>query len=41
MTLKGIPYLIRGIAMDSESFGFIFPIKKPKVKNGMMFMKRA
>ena len=40
ITLKGIPYLIRGIAIDSESSGFIFPIKKPKVKKGMIFIKR-
>ena len=41
ITLRGIPYLIRGIAIDSESFGFLFPIKKPKIKNGIIFIKRA
>tara|TARA_S200000501_G_scaffold334793_1_gene339035 strand:+ start:145 stop:381 length:237 start_codon:yes stop_codon:yes gene_type:complete len=40
ITLRGIPYLIRGIAIDSESFGFLFPIKKPKIKKGMIFIKR-
>ena len=40
ITLRGIPYLIRGIAIDSENFGFLFPIKKPKIKKGTIFIKR-
>tara|TARA_B100000524_G_scaffold174696_1_gene89731 strand:- start:231 stop:356 length:126 start_codon:yes stop_codon:yes gene_type:complete len=40
MTLRGIPYLISGKAIDSESFGFLFPIKKPKTKKGIIFIKR-
>jgi len=35
-----MPYLIKGIAIDSESFGFLFPIKKPKIKKGIIFIKR-
>ena len=41
ITLKGIPYLIRGKAIVSESFGFFFPIKKPKIKKGKIFIKRS
>ena len=41
ITLTGIPYLIRGIAIVSENFGFLFPIKKPKIKKGIIFIKRA
>ena len=41
ITLRGIPYLIRGTAIDSESFGFLFPIKKPKIKKGIIFIKRS
>ena len=33
--------LIRGRAIVSESFGFLFPIKKPKIKKGTIFIKRA
>ena len=40
ITLRGIPYLINGIAIASESFGFLFPIKKPKIKKGIIFIKR-
>ena len=40
ITLRGIPYLINGIAITSESFGFLFPIKKPKIKKGIIFIKR-
>ena len=32
---------MRGIAIDSANFGFIFPIKKPKTKKGIIFIKRA
>ena len=41
ITLNGIPYLIRGRAIVSESFGFLLPIKKPKIKKGIIFIKRA
>ncbi len=41
ITLKGIPYLISGTAIYSENFGFLFPIKKPKIKKGIIFIKRA
>ena len=41
MTLRGIPYLIRGTAIESENFGFLFPIKKPKIKKGIILIKRA
>ena len=41
ITLSGIPYLIRGKAIVSESFGFFFPIKKPKIKNGIIFIKSS
>jgi len=27
------------MAIDSESFGFLFPIKKPKIKKGIIFIK--
>ena len=41
ITLRGIPYLISGLAIYSESLGFLFPIKKPKIKKGIIFIKRA
>ena len=41
ITLSGMPYLIRGKAIVSESFGFLLPIKKPKIKKGIIFIKRA
>ena len=41
ITLRGIPYLMRGKAIVSESFGFLFPIKKPKNKKGIIFIKRS
>tara|TARA_B100000886_G_scaffold301899_1_gene231662 strand:+ start:398 stop:547 length:150 start_codon:yes stop_codon:yes gene_type:complete len=40
ITLKGIPNLIRGIAIYLEIFGFFFPIKNPKNKKGIIFIKR-
>tara|TARA_A100001035_G_C27662191_1_gene444300 strand:+ start:487 stop:636 length:150 start_codon:yes stop_codon:yes gene_type:complete len=40
ITLNGIPYLIRGLAIYSDKFGLFFPRKKPKIKNGMIFIKR-
>tara|TARA_Y100001970_G_C14186081_1_gene832688 strand:+ start:565 stop:675 length:111 start_codon:yes stop_codon:yes gene_type:complete len=33
-----MPYLIRGFAMYSEIFGFFCPRKKPKNKNGTMYI---
>ena len=39
ITLKGIPYLIRGVAIASENFGFFLPIKKPKIKKGIILIK--
>jgi len=30
-----------GMAIDSESFGFLFPTKKPRIKKGTIFIKRA
>ena len=39
--LRGIPYLISGGAINSESFGFFCPKKKPKIKKGIIFIKRA
>tara|TARA_B100000886_G_scaffold170280_1_gene116590 strand:+ start:214 stop:324 length:111 start_codon:yes stop_codon:yes gene_type:complete len=35
-----MPYLIRGLAIYLEIFGFFFPIKKPKIKKGIIFIKR-
>ena len=40
MTLSGIPNLISGIAIASENSGFLLPIKKPKIKKGIIFIKR-
>ena len=40
ITLNGIPYLIRGKAIVSESFGSLLPMKKPKIKKGKIFIKR-
>ena len=40
ITLRGIPYFIRGTAIASESFGFLLPIKKPKIRKGIIFIKR-
>ena len=41
ITLKGMPYLISGLAINSDNFGSFFPRKKPKVKKGIIFIKRA
>jgi len=41
ITLKGMPYLISGLAINSDNFGSFFPRKKPKVKKGIIFTKRA
>jgi len=35
-----MPNLIRGLAIYLEIFGFFFPIKKPIIKKGIIFMKR-
>ena len=40
ITLNGIPNLIRGLAIYLEIFGFFFPRKKPKIKKGIIFIKR-
>ena len=40
ITVNGIPNLIRGLAMYSDIFGFFFPRKKPKIKKGIIFIKR-
>jgi len=40
MTLNGMPNLIKGLAICFEIFGFFFPRKNPKVKKGIMLIKR-
>ena len=35
-----MPNLIRGLAIYFEIFGFFFPRRKPKIKKGIIFMKR-
>ena len=40
ITLNGIPNFIRGLAIYFEIFGFFFPRRKPRIKKGIMFMKR-
>ena len=40
ITLSGIPYLISGFAIYSDNFGLFFPRKKPKVKKGIILIKR-
>ncbi len=40
ITLRGMPNLIRGFAIYSDIFGFFFPRKNPKIKKGIMFIKR-
>ena len=40
ITLKGMPNLIRGLAIYLEIFGFFFPRKKPKINKGIIFIKR-
>ena len=40
ITLNGIPNLIRGLAIFLEILGFFFQRKKPKIKKGIIFMKR-
>ena len=40
ITLNGMPNLINGLAIYLEIFGFFFPRKKPKIKKGIIFIKR-
>ena len=40
ITLNGMPNLIKGFAIYLEIFGFFFPRRNPKIKNGMIFIKR-
>ena len=40
ITLKGIPNLIKGLAIYSDIFGLFFPRKNPKIKKGIIFIKR-
>ena len=40
ITLNGIPNLMRGLAIYFEIFGFFFPRREPKIKKGMIFIKR-
>jgi hypothetical protein len=35
-----MPYLMSGLAIYFEIFGFFFPRRKPKIKKGIIFMKR-
>jgi len=35
-----MPNLIRGLAIYLETFGFFFPRKNPKIKKGIIFIKR-
>ena len=35
-----MPNLIRGLAIYFEIFGFFFPRRKPRIKKGIIFMKR-
>ena len=40
ITLNGMPNFIRGLAIYSDIFGFFFPRKNPKIKKGIIFIKR-
>ena len=40
ITLNGMPNLIKGLAIYLEIFGFFFPIRNPKIKKGIIFIKR-
>ena len=40
MTLSGMPNFISGLAIYLEIFGFFFPRKKPKIKKGIIFIKK-
>jgi hypothetical protein len=35
-----MPYLIKGIAIYLEIFGFFFPRRNPKIRKGIIFTKR-
>tara|TARA_B100000242_G_C42716828_1_gene334965 strand:- start:188 stop:298 length:111 start_codon:yes stop_codon:yes gene_type:complete len=35
-----MPNFIRGLAISLEIFGLFFPRKKPKIKKGMIFIKK-
>jgi len=35
-----MPNLIRGLAIYFEIFGLFFPSRKPKIKKGIILMKR-
>jgi len=35
-----MPNLIRGLAIYFEILGFFFPRRKPRIKKGIIFMKR-
>jgi len=35
-----MPNLIRGLAIYFAIFGFLIPRRKPRVKKGIIFMKR-
>ena len=40
ITLNGMPNLIKGLAIYFEILGFFFPRRKPRIKKGIIFMKR-
>ena len=40
ITLNGMPNLIRGLAIYLEILGFFFPRRNPKIKKGIIFIKR-
>ena len=40
ITLNGIPNLIKGLAIYCEIPGFFFPRKNPKIRKGIIFIKR-
>jgi hypothetical protein len=35
-----MPNLIKGFAIYLEIFGFFFPTRNPKIKKGIIFIKR-
>ena len=40
ITLNGMPNFIKGFAICLEILGFFFPRRNPKIKKGIMFIKR-
>ena len=40
ITLNGMPNLIKGFAIYLEILGLFFPRRNPKIKNGIMSIKR-